>query len=193
MAIRSTRIKWMGHTAHMKEVINVYNILVEKHEWKDQLNPNTKVMNSVSMFFLSEFIDTRMWPLEVKITLTNCKAKLPKTVLTKDSDLVQFCRLLTDPNCSVVQGDCSAASLLRACIVSLPLLSCPSLSSVPVPTPQPVLQPEANGTGGCHLVAIPDYDGAATCWQHVQMSCSLPETEEPASTLTNSYSTTGSL
>ena len=124
---------------------------------------------------------------------SNCKGKLPKTVLTKDSDLVQFCRLLTDPNCSVVQGDCSAASLLRACIVSLPLLSCPSLSSVPVPTPQPVLQPEGNGTGGCHLVAIPDYDGAAICWQHVQMSCSLPETEEPASTLTNSYSTTGSL
>lgn len=70
MAIRSTRTKWMGHTAHMKEVINAYKILVEKHEWNDQLNSNTTVMNSVSMFFLSEFTDTRMWPLEVKITLT---------------------------------------------------------------------------------------------------------------------------
>ena len=127
--------------------------------------------------------DTNMQPSEVKITMTNCKRKHPETVLINESDLIQFCRLLTDPNCSVGQGDCSAANLLHACIVLLPLLSCPNLLSVPVPIPQPNLQPEGNWTGGSHLAAIPDYDGVATCWQHVQMSWLLPETEQPASTL----------
>jgi hypothetical protein len=111
-----------------------------------------------------------MQPLEVKINMINCNRKLPETVLTNESHLIQFCRLLTDPNCSVAQGGCSAASLLHAGIELLPLLSCPSLPSVPVPTPQPDQQPEGNGTGGCYLAAIPDYDGVATCLQHVQMS-----------------------
>jgi hypothetical protein len=59
MAIRSNRTKWMGHKAHMEEVINAYKILVGKPGGKDQLNPKTSVMNSVLIFYLSKFTDTR--------------------------------------------------------------------------------------------------------------------------------------
>jgi len=141
----------------------------------------TKFLNSIPTHVSYEFStdivsvkadrpETKMQPLEVKVTMINCKRKHPETVLINESYLIQFCRLLTDPDCSVGQGDCSAASLLHACIVLLPLLSCPNLLSVPVPIPQPDLQPEGNWTGWSHLAAIPDYGGVATCWQHVQMS-----------------------
>jgi hypothetical protein len=87
-----------------------------------------------------------------KSTITECEIsderKHPEVVLTNDSDLVQFCRLLTDPNCSTAQGGCSAADLLHVCTVLLPLLSCPSLSSVLAPILGPALQPVDTGTGG---------------------------------------------
>jgi len=160
------------HRAHMEEVINAYKILVGKHEWKTNSIP-THVSYEFSIDFVSVKVhrsDTKMQPSEVKITMINCKRKHPKTVLINESYLIQSCTLLTDPDCSVGQGDCSAASLLHACTVLLPLLSCPNLLSVPVPIPQPDLQPEGNWTGGSHLAAIPDYGGVATYWQHVQMS-----------------------
>lgn len=160
------------HRARMEEVKNAYKILVGKHEWKTNSIP-TNVSYEFSIDIVSVKAhrpDTKMQPLEDKITMLNSKRMHPETALINVSYLIQFCRLLTDPDCSAGQGDCSAASLLHACIVLLPLLSYPNLLSVPVPIPQPDLQPEGNWTGGSHLAAIPDYGGVATCWQHVQMS-----------------------
>jgi hypothetical protein len=109
-----------------------------------------------------------------KSTIIECEIsderKHREVVLTNGSDLVQFCRLLTDPNCSAAQEGCSAADLLHVCTVLLPLLSCPSLPSVPAPILGPVLQPVDTGTGGCHLVAGLGHAGVAIGWQHVQKS-----------------------
>jgi len=136
----------------MEEVINAYKILVGKLEWKTNSVP-THVSYEFSIDIVSVNAhrpDTKVQPFKVKITTINCKRMYPETVLINESYLIQFCRLLTDPDCSVGQGDCSAVSLLHACIVLLPLLSCPNLLSVPVPIPQPDLQPERNWTGGSH-------------------------------------------
>jgi hypothetical protein len=48
--IKSKRIKWVGHVAHMGETRNSYKILAEKPEWKRPLGrPRRRWKNTIRM------------------------------------------------------------------------------------------------------------------------------------------------
>jgi hypothetical protein len=57
--IKSRRMRWAGHIAHMVEMRNVYTILVRKPEWKRSLQTTRQNMNNIKSILKKEIM--RVW------------------------------------------------------------------------------------------------------------------------------------